>query len=195
MQFLAKYKIIDPIISRCSMFRFRPIPTDKILERLKFICSTEKMYCSDDNIKKIINICKGDLRKAVNLLQKCKKNKDFYTTKKKKNELDIIDKNLIDDISGIIKEEELNEFLNCCINKDLNQVEKIINNFYNQSYSLVNQIESITFLIIKNSNIIDQNKGLIIQKIIQIDQNLINGCDEYIQYYRLAYFIMNCSNK
>lgn len=187
------HKIIDPIVSRCSMFRFRPIPTDKILERLTFICSNEKMYCSNDNIKKIINICKGDLRKAVNLLQKCKKNKDFYTTKKKKNELDIIDKNLIDDISGIIKEEELIEFINCCVNKNVTNVNDIINRFYNLSYSLVNQIESITFLIINNSNIKDHNKGLIIQKIIQIDQNLINGCDEYIQYFRLAYFIMNCS--
>ena len=37
----------------------------------------------------------------------------------------------------------------------------------------------------------DKNKALIIQKLTDIDQYLIKGCDEYIQYYNLIYFIIN----
>ena len=34
-------KIIDPIISRCSLFRFKPIDKDSMIERLKFIANKE----------------------------------------------------------------------------------------------------------------------------------------------------------
>ena len=34
-------------------------------------------------------------------------------------------------------------------------------------------------------------KANIISNIVSIDQHLLNGCDEYIQYTRLAYNIMN----
>ena len=45
------------------------------------ICKKENIYCSQENISKIIDICPGDLRKAVNFLQKCKKNKYYFSEK------------------------------------------------------------------------------------------------------------------
>jgi len=36
-------RIIDPIISRCAVFRFAKLPKEKIIERLKFISEQEKL--------------------------------------------------------------------------------------------------------------------------------------------------------
>jgi replication factor C subunit 2/4 len=64
-------KIIDPIISRCSLFCFKSISDEDIFNKLKEISVKENFNCSDTLIKKIIKISRGDLRKAINFLQKC----------------------------------------------------------------------------------------------------------------------------
>ena len=189
------HKIIETIVSRCSMFRFRPIPIKEIKNKLLSICQQENIHCSKKNIGKIIKISRGDLRKAVNLLQKCKRNKNFISTDKKVKSIDSINEELIDEISGIIPIDKLRNFILYCINVDIEKVETAINNFNNDAYSLTNQIDTIANLIIKDteiSNKLSNNTiSLIIQKLVEIDQHLIKGCDEYIQFYRLGYYIMS----
>lgn len=188
------HKIIDPIVSRCSLFRFKPISIQNIQSKLNEICSEEKMYCSQKNIDKIIKISRGDLRKAVNLLQKCKFNKSFISTKSKINEIDNINEELIDEISGITKREFMDDLIKFAINKDNINIDKTINNIHIASYSITNMIESFTHIIINSEDFTDKEKSLIIQKIISIDQSLLKGCDEFIQLYRLIYYIMMIKN-
>lgn len=171
-------KIIEPIVSRCSLLRFKPIEQGKILGKLKDICNYQNIGCSDKNLNKIISICKGDLRKSINFLQRCNKNNDT------------INEDIINDISGIIPEESINIFLEKCLTKDIDNVNTLIDEFYNNSFSLTNQID---YLIKKLTmyDIDDSKKSKIILKLLDIDYNLNNGCDEYIQYYNLAYFIIS----
>jgi len=188
------HKIIDPIISRCSLFRFRPISTKNIHNKLKSICEKEQMYCSEKNIYKIINISRGDLRKAVNLLQKCKFNKSFVSEESKINELDNINEELIDEISGITKECYMNNLIKYAINKNYIELNKVLKNINILSYSITNMIEPFTYMIINSDEFNDKEKSLIIQKVISVDQNLLKGCDEFIQLYRLVYYIMMIKN-
>lgn len=62
-------KIIDPIQSRCAIFRFAPIKAEEITERLKFICETEGFNYGDKGLEAIVYFAEGDMRKAVNVLQ------------------------------------------------------------------------------------------------------------------------------
>ena len=62
-------KIIDPIQSRCAIFRFAPIKGEDIADRLKFICSNENLEYDDKGIETIVYFAEGDMRKAVNVLQ------------------------------------------------------------------------------------------------------------------------------
>jgi replication factor C subunit 2/4 len=47
-------KIIEPILSRCSLFRFKPVHFDKILEKLKIISNEENISNSNELLHKII---------------------------------------------------------------------------------------------------------------------------------------------
>ena len=47
-------KIIEPIVSRCIKFRFKPISEDALCDRLKLIATREKLKLTDDIYKKII---------------------------------------------------------------------------------------------------------------------------------------------
>ena len=171
-------KIIDPIVSRCSLFRFKPINPNEILQKLEYICNMENFKCSTILLSKIITICRGDMRKAINLLQKC-----FNSYG------DNINEELLDEMSGIIPTEKINNIMNSIIQKDILLVDKLINNIFFEGYSLVNQILTFHNYIIC-MNIPSNIKSDILCELAEIDQNLINGCDEYIQCMKFAYYIM-----
>lgn len=66
-----KYKMILPIRSRCHSFRFKVIPFKFMLERIKFICAKEQVDISITAIESIIRFSSGDMRKAIQLLETC----------------------------------------------------------------------------------------------------------------------------
>jgi replication factor C small subunit len=62
-------KIIDPIQSRCAIFRFAPVKGKDIIKRLEFIASKEGYEYDIDALESIVYFAEGDMRKAVNTLQ------------------------------------------------------------------------------------------------------------------------------
>jgi replication factor C small subunit len=61
--------IIEPIQSRCSVFRFRSIEERDATEHLLKICKTENIEADPKAIKRIFDLSGGDLRSAINYLQ------------------------------------------------------------------------------------------------------------------------------
>ncbi|MCW3986362.1 MAG: replication factor C small subunit [Candidatus Bathyarchaeota archaeon] len=62
-------KIIEPIQSRCAPFRFSYLPREEQDIYLKHIAQNENAELLEDGLDAIYDICRGDLRKAVNSLQ------------------------------------------------------------------------------------------------------------------------------
>ncbi|GAA6062352.1 hypothetical protein JCM10212_005694 [Sporobolomyces blumeae] len=62
-------RIIEPITSRCSKFRFKPLDTGSTEARLKEICLAEKVDCPDEALEALIRTSEGDLRRAITYLQ------------------------------------------------------------------------------------------------------------------------------
>ena len=64
-------KIIPPIQSRCVVFRFSLLNNDDIKERIKFIAKEEKIKISANGLNALVDVSKGDCRRAINYLQSC----------------------------------------------------------------------------------------------------------------------------
>lgn len=62
-------KIIEPIQSRCAVFKFKSLSEADIRKFAERIVESEKLKISEDGIKAIIELSEGDLRKVANLLQ------------------------------------------------------------------------------------------------------------------------------
>lgn len=62
-------KIIDPIQSRCAIFRFAPIKGQDIIKRLEYIVKEENFDHDESAIETIVYFAEGDMRKAINILQ------------------------------------------------------------------------------------------------------------------------------
>jgi len=62
-------RIIDPIQSRCAVFKFTAIPQEDIINHIKHIADQESVNADDDGVQEICDYAEGDLRHAINLLQ------------------------------------------------------------------------------------------------------------------------------
>ncbi|WP_420544633.1 replication factor C small subunit [Nitrosopumilus sp.] len=62
-------KIIDPIQSRCAIFKFTSISEEDVIGRLEEIAKKEKVKVDKKGLKAIYDYSEGDLRHAINILQ------------------------------------------------------------------------------------------------------------------------------
>jgi len=61
--------IIEPIQSRCSVFRFKQLDEAEASTYLSRICKAEKVEADQKALARILELSDGDLRRAVNFLQ------------------------------------------------------------------------------------------------------------------------------
>ena len=62
-------RIIDPIQSRCAVFRFGPLDDDAIETQVERIAADQDIEVTDDGLDALVYAAAGDMRKAINALQ------------------------------------------------------------------------------------------------------------------------------
>ena len=165
-------KIIEPIISRCALYRFKPIKKNNILYLLTKISNDENINLSKKNLNNIFEETDGDLRYTINLLERYKLNHNSYVNNVNLNKIikNYIKKLLKKDKTNILFE------LNNLLNKGISANEIII--------------EFLNTLMIDN-DISEDKKIDIFIKISDIDSKLKNGCEDYIQIIYLSQLVIN----
>jgi replication factor C small subunit len=62
-------RVIEPIQSRCAVFRFKGLTDENVKEYLHRVAGGEKLSADEDGLNAIFEVSEGDLRKASNVLQ------------------------------------------------------------------------------------------------------------------------------
>ncbi len=62
-------QIIDPIQSRCVVFRFTRLPREDVIDHLKMICEKEKVKYEEKAVTQIYDATGGDMRHSINIMQ------------------------------------------------------------------------------------------------------------------------------
>ncbi|MCK9293059.1 MAG: replication factor C small subunit [archaeon] len=62
-------KLIAPIQSRCSLFKFKPLRKEDVKKGLEPILANENISIDEDAIDALYDVCEGDMRTAINYLQ------------------------------------------------------------------------------------------------------------------------------
>ena len=170
-------KIIEPIQSRCAIFRFKIISGDAIKNRLKEILEKEKVKSTDSGLHAVVYLSEGDMRQAVNLLQSAaalgEVNEDnVYSTSSRARPEEI--KNLIElAIAG--------KFLDA-----RNLLDKLILNYGMSGEDILLQMNKEVF----NLEINDATKIRIIDLVGEANFTLVEGANERIQLEALLARIM-----
>jgi len=99
-------KIIDPIQSRCAVFRFNRLENEKVEEYITRIAEGEEFKISREAIDAVLRVSGGDLRRVTNVLQTATMSKD------KIEEEDIYG------AAASLKPDEINEILDKALEGD-----------------------------------------------------------------------------
>jgi len=165
-------RIIDPIISRCAVFRFVNLPKEKIVERLKFIAENEKLQIPKDKSEKFYEllffISGGDLRKAINTLQ-------MAVALELLNNLDLSE---ILKISGFMDKRTLDELIVALKSKDFKKSIEIIDSI--ETFDSRNFIRQIVDAL-SHVNIKPKKIPALRSFIADIDYRISQGANENIQ--------------
>ena len=62
-------KIIDPIQSRCAVFRFSPLSDEAVAAQTREIATTEGIEVTQEGVDALVYAADGDMRRAINSLQ------------------------------------------------------------------------------------------------------------------------------
>ncbi|MEM0473247.1 MAG: replication factor C small subunit [Candidatus Aenigmatarchaeota archaeon] len=162
-------KIIEPIQSRCAVFRFKPLTQDDIKIFINRIVDSENLKIEKDAIESLIVLSEGDLRKTANILQSA--------ASLKKNITDQV----LYDVVNQAKPKEIKELLNSIVKKDFKLSRKqLYDLLYIQGLAGEDIIKEIHRQIFEMS--IDENKKIALTKILgEYDFRLSEGANEIIQ--------------
>ena len=119
------------VLSRCQRFDFKPISLQDIENRLKFVCTEEKLHVTDDAIKEIAMMSNGGLRDALSILDQVAGNGE---------EIDV--QNVIANFGGI-SNKKINQLLNYYENNNVAELIDYINEIKNDGIDIKVLIDKI----------------------------------------------------
>ncbi len=162
-------KIIEPIQSRCALFRFKPLSDEQIKERLRYIAKNEGLTIDEKALDAIIYIAEGDMRRAINLLQA-----SAALSKK-------IDEKLIYQVASRARPEEIRKMMELALQGKFMEAREILSNVmieYGMSgEDVVKQMHREVF----NLSVPDRVKVELIDLIGEYEFRLVEGANERIQ--------------
>jgi len=165
-------KIIEPIQSRCAVFRFQPLPKDDIIGRLRYIAEQEGAKYTEDGLEAIWEICGGDMRRAINTLQAA-------------TALGSVDKQTVYKVVGKVTPEEIHEILNLALNGEFIKARKRL-----RSLMIDYGVSGIDILKLMHREILSPRAKLMVSErerieiadlIGEINFRMVEGADEEIQ--------------
>ena len=172
-------KIIDPIQSRCAVFRFRLLEKKDIEKIIKRIIETEKLELEESAIEILYEASEGDCRKVINLIQAT-----AAISPQIKAEL-------VKTIISSARPSDIKVLLEYALSGDFTGArEKLLNIMLKESISGHDLIKSIQKEI-WNLSIDPELKVKLTEKTGEIEFRLVEGSDEFIQLEALlASFVM-----
>lgn len=172
-------KIIDPIQSRCAIFRFSPLSHDDLREYLERIIELEGVDIDEDALEGLIHVARGDLRKAVNALQVSASMGRTIT-------LDTVYQT-----TGMADPEAVKTMLETALGGDFFRAREMLDSImieYGLSgQDVIRQVHSTFFEL----SITDSEKVRLVDKTGEIEFRIVEGSNERIQLEALlAYLVM-----
>jgi replication factor C small subunit len=175
-------KIIDPIQSRCAIYRFRPLGRDAVEEEIRRIADHERISVSDDAIDAIVYVSQGDMRKAINALQGAAIVNPSITGQ------------MVYAITATARPDEINELLELSLCGDFDGAETTLSRLLHDRGIAPNELLNQCYRALLRREISPEIRVRLIDHIGETDFRLSEGADSDIQMEALiARFVMTAT--
>lgn len=162
-------RIIDPIQSRCTVFRFRPIPEEAIEEMVQRVAKNEGLSLTEDAYESIVYIADGDMRRAINTLQMAASISDD------------IDADVIYETSTAAKPEEVEDMVALALEAEfLDARDKLDTLLVDQGLAGEDVVKQVHRTVLEAA-IPDELKVKLIDRLGETEYRLVMGANERVQ--------------
>jgi len=170
-------KIIEPIQSRCAIYRFKPVSDAAVEERIKYIAAQEGLTITEDGVDAIKYVAHGDMRRAINALQAAA----MMGAR--------IDMDAIYQITATAHPEQMVELIKVSLKGDFMAARSMLDDLLMEEglsgEDVLIQLHRAVFEV----NIPEKSKLQLMERIGEVDFRLTEGANERIQLESLlAYF-------
>ena len=176
-------RIIEPIQSRCAIFRFTPLKVEDISEYLISIGEKEGIEITKEGINAIIEVSEGDMRKAINMTQ------SSASLDRK------IDDKIVYQVIGRAKLGDVSKLLNLAIDGEFTKARDVLRNMLLRDglsgTDILKQIHSEIFKL----DIEESKKVTLADTAGEVEFRLVQGGGEEIQLSALLAKIALISKK
>lgn len=172
-------RIIEPLTSRCSKFRFKPLANKIQEERLLEICEKENLKYTKESITALVQVSEGDLRKAITFLQ---------SAARLNVDKEITDRAIVE-IAGVVPVKMIDNLLQICFRGTFEKLEVAVKDIVDEGYSATQILSQLHDAII-DQDLNDKQKSAITEKMAVVSKCLSDGADEYLQMLSLCSVIM-----
>lgn len=162
-------KIIEPIQSRCAVFRFKPLKEEDITAYIRKIAQKENLKITADGLETLLYIAKGDMRKAITSLQVGASINSTITAE------------LLYQVSSTAKPEDIKAMINSALQgKFMNARTQLYDLLIQNGLSgedIITQIHQAIY----DLTIPDQQKVILLEKTGETEFRLVEGSNTHIQ--------------
>ncbi|CAD7767977.1 Replication factor C small subunit [Candidatus Methanoperedenaceae archaeon GB50] len=170
-------KIIEPIQSRCAIYRFKPVSDEAVEERIRYIASQEGLTVTEDGVDAIKYVAHGDMRRAINALQAAA----MMSTR--------IDVDTIYQITATAHPERMVELIKVSLKGDFMAARSMLDDLLLEEGLSGEDVLAQLHRAVFEVNIPEKSKLQLMEKIGEVDFRLTEGANERIQLESLlAYF-------
>ncbi len=173
-------KIIEPIQSRCAVYRFKPLSKEAVAKRIKYIAGEEGLAMTDGGMQAIEYVAGGDMRKAINALQAAALIGDK------------VDEETIYQITATAKPEEIRAFISKALSGDFAGARSMLDDLLLTKGLSGEDVIVQMHRAMLDMDLPDKKKVKLIDRIGEIDFRMTEGANERIQLEALlAYFALD----
>ena len=162
-------KIIDPIQSRCAIFKFKPLEKKDIFEIVENIEKKENINADNKAKDALFDVSEGDVRRVENILQSCAAISNKITDES------------VYSLASVAKPKEIKKILEFALeNKFTEARNELLNVMLNYGLSGLDVIKQVQKEIL-NLNLDGRKRMKIVEQCGEAEFRMSEGSDEYIQ--------------
>ncbi|KAK0730675.1 P-loop containing nucleoside triphosphate hydrolase protein [Lasiosphaeris hirsuta] len=191
-------RIIDPLASRCSKFRFKSLDQGNAKRRLEEIASLEKVGLEEGAIDALIKCSEGDLRKAITYLQSAARlvggparaGSDVEDADKMEVDSKTVTVRIVEDIAGVIPDTMIQNLITAmrprAAGDTYQSIAKVVEEMVADGWSAGQTMTQLYQAIVYDEMIPDAQKNKIVMVFSEVDKRLVDGADEHLSILDLA---------
>ncbi|OAQ98081.1 hypothetical protein LLEC1_03153 [Akanthomyces lecanii] len=190
-------RIIDPLASRCSKFRFKSLDQGSAKKRLEEIAAAESVPLEDGALDALIRCSEGDLRKAVTFLQSAARlvgaaaqPKDSDGDEAMEVDKKAVTVKTIEDIAGVIPGQTIDELVAALRPRgsggSYTGVSKVVEDMVADGWSAGQIVSQLYQILTFDETIPDVQKNKMVMVFSEVDKRLLDGADEHLSILDLS---------